>query len=1207
MKTKTGAWSVGLGPQALVLCVSVEIISLYKAPTVRLTHIKLAGFKSFVDPTHIPVPGQLVGVVGPNGCGKSNVIDAIRWVLGESSAKQLRGENMQDVIFNGSGDRKPVGRASVELIFDNSLGKAAGAWSAYTEISVKRVLERDGESSYFLNNLHVRRRDVADIFLGTGLGGRGYAIIEQGMISRIIEAKPEDLRSFLEEAAGVSKYRERRRETELRLEDTRENLLRVDDIRQELGNRLEHLESQAEKAGKYRGYETSLKRTQQLLWTLRKRDAQAQREKISRDVEAMGIELEAETARLRDAEKRVEDLRTKHYGASDAVHAAQGTLYEVNAEVARVEQQVQYLRDSRYRAEQQLNALRAQEAEQRDRQQGLEVARGDNTRALAEAAEQLAAFEEALREAREALPVADDNHRAAQALLAQAQDVLTQAEQQLRLEDTRQGHTDKLLQQLASRRARLEEERDALEIPNLSKLVRLESEIRELDHQLAGQRDAFEQCEAALPQLEQSLQAAEETAEQTQHRVHQLDARLTALQSLQEQVSRSGELDPWLDRNDLRRNAHLWQGIRIREGWENALEAVLRERLNSIGLIDLGQVHGWLSEPPPGKLSFHRVTASRVIDEPAPFGLERLTDYVTCTDARLAGVLDDWLARVYVLPNPAQGMEIAGKLPSGAMLVSAQGHVFTPTSVSFHAADSEVHGILSRQREIEALFAERTASDSRLGELNRVASSQKIQFDERRAAAERMRRQVSDRQEIQHQLKLDHVRLSQLAERMKARGEQIVRELAEIDAESARESAQQEEGGRQMEALRAGMLAMHAGVEAARKAHAEAESALQISRTLAQQAEREHQGALYKKQIIDNKIIEIDYSLQVLSQTLARMHVDAQTLTHEVSRTDETGLQEQLQQQLTLRSERERALKQAREELEGAEQTLRATEQERLVSEHKLAPARERINELRLREQEARLAEESFASQLAEAQANEEELLPLLEEGMRASKLQGEINRLTEDMAALGAVNLAALDELSIARERKTYLDSQSQDLTEAVETLETAIRRIDRETRERLQETFDSVNKHFGQMFPALFGGGEAKLLMTGEEILDAGVQVIARPPGKRNASIHLLSGGEKALTALSLVFSMFQLNPAPFCLLDEVDAPLDDSNTERFCALVKKMSANTQFMFITHNKITMEMASQLIGVTMQEQGVSRVVAVDVDEALRMREEAAA
>ncbi len=1173
----------------------------------HLTHIKLAGFKSFVDPTHIPVPGQLVGVVGPNGCGKSNVIDAIRWVLGESSAKQLRGENMQDVIFNGSGERKPVGRASVELVFDNSLGKAVGAWSAYAEISVKRVLERDGESSYFLNNQHVRRRDVADIFLGTGLGGRGYAIIEQGMISRIIEARPEDLRSFLEEAAGVSKYRERRRDTELRLEDTRENLLRIDDIRQELGKQLEHLESQAEKAGRYRGFESSLKRTQQLLWTLRKRDAQAQRTKFSREIELLGTELEAETARLRDAEKRVEALRAQHYGASDNVHATQGALYEVSAQIARLEQQVQFLRDNRNRAQQQLDSLKAQEAEQHDRLQNLETARAQNISALAVAAEQLSASGLSLQTARDVLPLAENDHRSAQATLARAQEALMQAEQQLRLDEARKGHVEKMLMQLASRRVRLEEERDALEVPNLSELVRLESEIRELDQQLAVQRGAFDDCETSLPTLDLTMRTAEETAEQTRQRVHQIDARLNALQALQAQVSRSRELEPWLDQHDLRRNPHLWQGIRIREGWEDALEAVLRERLNSIGLTDLSQVQAWFSNPPPGKVSFHRTGSAALSSEAAPPGLERLTDYVTCTDARLAGVLADWLAHVYVLPGPEQGMDIAAQLPAGAMLVSAQGHVFTANSVSFHAADSEVHGILSRQREIEALFAERTEADRRLDELNRDTSEKRIEFEERKARSDQLRRDLTDLQESRHQLKLDHLRLSQLAERLKARGEQIVRELAEIDAESVRESAQLETTAAEMAALNSGMTDLGTGVDNARLAYARTESASNLARTQVQEAERKHQESLYENSIINNKINDIKSSLQVTSQNIARLQNESAALLLEVSRSDETELQEQLQQQLTLRGERELALKLAREELEGVNLSLRATDEERVASEQKLAPARERVNELRLKEQEARLAEESFSAQLAEAQANEEELLPLLEEGLRASKLQGEINRLNEDMAALGAVNLAALDELSVARERKGYLDSQAQDLNEAVETLENAIRRIDRETRERLQETFNTVNQHLGEMFPALFGGGEAKLLLTGEEILDSGVQVIARPPGKRNASIHLLSGGEKALTALSLVFSMFQLNPAPFCLLDEVDAPLDDSNTERFCALVKKMAVNTQFMFITHNKITMEMANQLIGVTMQEQGVSRVVAVDVDEALRMREEAAA
>jgi len=1174
---------------------------------VRLTHIKLAGFKSFVDPTHIPVPGQLVGVVGPNGCGKSNVIDAVRWVLGESSAKQLRGESMQDVIFNGSGERKPVGRASVELIFDNSLGKATGPWAQYGEISVKRVLERDGESSYFINNLHVRRRDVADIFLGTGLGGRGYAIIEQGMISRIIEARPEDLRSFLEEAAGVSKYRERRRETELRLEDTRENLLRVEDIRQELGKQLEHLESQAEKAGRYREFEAGLKRTQQLLWMLRKRDAGLQHAKVTREIEATGIELEAQTAGLRDAEKRLEELRAGHYGASDAVHAAQGSLYEVNAEIARVEQQVQFLRDSRARAESQLASVRAQEQEQRERGESQQGALAENERQRALAQEQLADFEEQLRAARDALPAAEEAYRSAQAGLAAAGQALSQAEQQLQLEDARRGHTDRLMQQFATRRARLEEERDGLEVPNLSELVRLEKEITELAHQLAGEREALETCEAQLPGLEEAKRGAEQQAEQAQNRLNQFDARLTALQALQEQVSRAGELDPWLDRHGLRRNPHLWQGLRIREGWEDALEAVLRERLNSIGLDDLSQVYGWLSEPPPGKVSFHRLGVAATATAAAPQGLERLADYVTFTDPRLGGVLADWLAGVYVLHDARQGVELAAGLAPGALLVTAQGHMFSPGSVSFHADDSEVHGILSRQREIEGLFADRTAADESLVTLRQAAQSAGTEFDDRRAEAERLRRSASDLQESHHQLKIDHVRLAQLAERLKARGEQIVAEMAEIDAELERETAQQAQASRQIEALAGGMTGLAASVDTSRRAFELEEERLQEAREEARLLERQQQEAQFQTKTISSRINDIKSSLEVIDQNLQRLSAETIALSEEVERTDEGALQAQLQTQLQGRAAREEALKTARNGLEEADAKLRETEQERLAAEQKLAPLRERINDLRLKEQEARLSEESFAQQLAEAGADEQALATLLEEGVRASKLQAEINRLNEDIASLGAVNLAALDELASSRERKQYLDSQSQDLMEAVETLETAIRKIDRETRDRLQETFDTVNRHFGEMFPALFGGGEAKLVMTGEEILDAGVNVIARPPGKRNSSIHLLSGGEKALTALSLVFSMFQLNPAPFCLLDEVDAPLDDTNTERFCNLVRKMAGNTQFMFITHNKITMEMANQLIGVTMQEQGVSRVVAVDVDEALRMREEAAA
>ncbi len=1174
----------------------------------RLTHIKLAGFKSFVDPTHIAVPGQLVGVVGPNGCGKSNVIDAVRWVLGESSARQLRGDSMQDVIFNGSGERKPVGRASVELIFDNSLGKAAGAWSQYAEISVKRVLERDGESSFFLNNHHVRRRDVSDIFLGTGLGGRGYAIIEQGMISRIIEAKPEDLRTFLEEAAGVSKYRERRRETELRLEDTRENLLRVDDIRQELARQLEHLEGQAEKAARYRELEASLRRTQQLMWMLRRRDATSLRARVAGEIDSATIALEAESARLTDAQRRLEELRSNHYAASDAVHATQGALYEVNAEIARIEQQIQHVRDGRQRAEQQLASVQDQLAEQAGRVGSLTQSRCDSESELGEVREQLLALEEQLRDARESLPAAESADKSARELYTEAQQALDLAEQQMRLEETRKGHAEKLLQQLALRAARLNEERDGLEVPNLSELVALEKEIVDYEQQLSTQKLALENGQAEEPALEEEWLAAQSAAEQTQQRLNQLDAHMAALQSLQDQVGRASAVEPWLEARELRRNSHLWQGIRIRDGWEDALESVLRERLNSIALSDLPQAMEWFRDPPPGRVSFHlhaESGAQSVRTDPPP-GMVALTDYVTCTDSRLMAVLGDWLDRVYVVEDASQGLDKACLLPPGAMLVTPHGHVFTATSVNFHGADSEIHGILSRQKEIESLFTDRTAADQELSAKREEARSAEIRLEEHKAETGRLRKAVSELQESHHQKRLDHLMLSQLAERLKGRGEQIAGELEEIGQESAREQEQFLQASRLLEGIAATLGTLGSALHEAARTRTGAEANLQTARANVQKAERAVQEARFQEKTLLSKISELDNSLEIINENVQRLETRSKELRAEIARGDETSFQDQLSQGLAQRVEGEARLKQAREALEAAEQVLRATEQERLAAEQKLAPAREKISELRLKEQEARLAEESFTAQLIESAADEAALTPLLDDAPRPGKLQSDVNRLNEEIAALGAVNLASLEELATSRERKGYLDAQSQDLAEAVATLENAIRKIDRETRDRLQSTFDVVNRHFGEMFPALFGGGEAKLVMTGEEILDAGVQVIARPPGKRNASIHLLSGGEKALTALSLVFSMFQLNPAPFCLLDEVDAPLDDSNTERFCALVRKMADHTQFMFITHNKITMEMAHQLIGVTMQEQGVSRIVAVDVEQAMRLREEAA-
>ena len=1172
----------------------------------RLSHIKLAGFKSFVDPTHLPVRGQLVGVVGPNGCGKSNVIDAVRWVLGESSAKHLRGETMQDVIFNGGGERKPGNRASVELVFDNTLGKAAGPWSAYSEISVKRVLERDGESAYFINNQHVRRRDVADIFLGTGLGGRAYAIIEQDMISRIVEARPEELRTFLEEAAGISKYRERRRETELRLEDTRENLARVDDILQELTRQLEHLEAQAAVATKYRSLEGSLKLTQRLLWLLRKQDAANQRTRLAREVGEITVELEAETARLRQLEADLERLRETHYAAADEVHSAQGALYEASADAARLEQALAHLRDSRRRVEAQRGRL-AQETVELGRQ---DAALRESLAAQRAASEQARGRVGACRAVHEsesaAIPGAETAYASTRAQAEQTQQELARCEQAIEVETTRREHIEKLLVQLEQRGQRLEQERASLESAKPEGLDQIQHELDGLESRIRAKRDELALADEELPALEQAHRAQADQADAASRELVAVDARCTGLELLQRQVSRSGEMHAWLDEHQLDGFSRLWQGIRIEPGWEDALEAVLRERLNAIALDDLQRAAGWLTGPPPGKVSFFQKRSGDMAQAELA-GRRPLLALITCTDPSVTQVLADWLDRAYVVEDAAQGFSQRDGLPAGARLVCPQGHVFTRDSVSFHAADSEVHGILARQREIEQLRARHAAMEADVqAAAVRVARAQ-AELETHRAHAVQLREQAAHLQQQRHDLQLDHMRLSQQAERTEHRDEQIARELEEIHTDAERELQQRQAACDRLAELAARVAELRETLDVHRNAHESAARALDARREAVQAAERRHQEAVFELRVGTQKIADLEASLRELGEKTERVDSAAQALSHELASLDEGPVQADLDRSLACRMEREKALAQARAALEDAERVLKESEQQRLACEQRITPLRDRVGEVRLKEQEARLAEENFAAQLAEAGADELELAGKLEKGMRPNALQAEINRLGEEIAALGAVNLAALEELQAARERKTYLDAQSQDLREAMDTLENAIRRMDRETRERLQITFDEVNRNLAHMFPALFNGGEARLVMTGEEILDAGLSIVARPPGKRNTSIHLLSGGEKALTALSLVFALFQLNPAPFCLLDEVDAPLDDHNAERLCKLVQQMAQNTQFLFISHNKITMEMAEQLIGITMPELGVSKVVAVDIEEAMRMREEAAA
>ena len=1176
----------------------------------RLTKLKLAGFKTFVDPTSVFMPGQLVGVVGPNGCGKSNVIDAVRWVLGESKAGALRGESMQDVIFNGSGTRKPVGRASVEMVFDNAMGRAAGQWSQYAEISVKRVLDRSGESNYYINNTHVRRRDVIDLFLGTGLGPRAYAIIEQGMISRIIEAKPEDMRMFLEEAAGVTKYKERRRETENRLSDARDNLARVEDIRNELGGQIERLQAQAEVAARYRSLFAELTEKQNVMWLLKRNDARGERARLALAVSDAINQIEAETARLRESESRLEQARSDHYAASDAVHLAQNEMFAANSEVARCESELSHQREARARLDARLAQLDAdeknwteqREAAERDRTRWEDLA--ENARVRVETA---GARHE---EAQVRLPAFEQGLRDAEASSNTARRDLNQAEQQIRVEDAHRQSAQRALESFSQRRARVEQDREALQAPDLSALARLEALIDELNDAVADKQASTADLQFRLPQAQQAHRAALEAERLAAKKMTEARARRDALQQLQQKVQESGQLGEWLRRHGLESAEPLWRAVRVEPGWETALEAVLRERLGALGLGDTQRAALLAENPAPAMAAFALDGAFVPDSLIGPAQAEPLLERLQCDDAKWQRVLVEWLRGIYTVDDLAACIARRGELPAGGLFVDRSGHMVGQQSLVFYAPDARTHGVIERQREITELSEqlESLQLEAERAHEQVQATDAEIQSLQERTAV--VRRELNDAQQKAHEHQVEALKLTQARSRYEERVAQIERDLGEITDSSRQETAHLERAEAELARSRELAEAQRQRLEQALGVQREADDRLREARALESQLAREAQEAGFSERECATKLDDLARTIQLAASQLERVAREREQDELERATLDEGSIEMQLQSALELRTTREVLLTARRDALEAASAALRELEELRGRSEEMLEPLRNGLSDLRLKEQAAQLNEEQYSARLLEAQVDEAAVAAKLESDYRDVKeltLTRDINRLNREVNELGPVNLAALDELTSATERKGFLDAQSEDLNTAINTLEDAIRRIDRETREQLQETYNTVNRHFGELFPALFGGGEAKLVLTGEEILDSGIQVMAHPPGKKNASIHLLSGGEKALTAIALVFSMFQLNPAPFCMLDEVDAPLDDSNTERFCQMVRRMSANTQFIFISHNKITMEMAEQLVGVTMQEQGCSRVVEVDIEEALRLREEIAA
>jgi len=1168
---------------------------------VRLNSIKLSGFKSFPEPTNFMLPGQLVGVVGPNGCGKSNIMDAVRWVLGESRASELRGESMQDVIFNGTTTRKPASRSSVELVFDNADQRAGGQWGQFAEIAVKRVLTRDGTSSYYINNQPVRRRDVQDVFLGTGLGPRAYAIIGQGTISRIIESKPEELRLFLEEAAGVSRYKERRRETESRLGDTRENLTRVEDILRELSTNLERLEKQAEVAQHYRTLQADVTLRQHQLWYLRLGEASQEQTRLAAEAQAAVTTMEGRIADLRRVEADLDAVRQAHYAAGDQVNQAQGLLYEASTEVGRLEAEIRFVVEGRLRVEQLLASLKDQSLQWAGRaalaQSGLQELAQQSLKAQGDSAMLAVQVQEQALQ----LPQLEEAARQAQAGANGQRSAVAQVQQNIQVLAAEQRSVEEQSRQLGTRQSRLEADQKALELPDQAALTALENQLVQAGEVASGADARLHAVQDAVPQLDATRRVQQTNANTESARQTALSARLEALRALQEKVRTDGKLRPWLAKHGLDQLPGLWSRIHAQPGWENALEAALRERLGSLEVSKLDMVGAFANDAPPAKLAFF--TAPDVAAPTAAAGsLPRLADVLLLHDAGQAAMLRDWLSGCYTACGLDEALKLRAQLHDGEAIFVAAGHAVGKHSVSFYAPDSEQAGLLARAQEIEnldkqqraqALIAEQARQDLQRSELAYGdASTQLVQ----------LRRDAAASQAQAHALQVQVQRLRQLAEQALQRSSQLGEELSELAQQLDALDQRRVQAQARFEALDmqlADVQERHAQLD---ERLLQSQRSLNEARDQQRQVERRAQESQFALRSLHAREAELLRAVETAGQQSTALVAQAQAANDELRRLTEAAAQAGLQVALALKLEREQSLAARRSEYDDLTSRLRASDERRLQLERELEPLRQRITDLQLKEQAARLGSEQFQQLLADAHADMEAVRASLDASpVRLAGLQPLIDRLSQEVAALGAVNLAALDELTSARERKHFLDAQSADLVEAMTTLEDAIRKIDGETRALLSSTFDTVNVHFGKMFPELFGGGNAKLVITGEEILDSGVQVIAQPPGKKNQTIHLLSGGEKALTAIALVFAIFQLNPAPFCLLDEVDAPLDDANTERYAKLVIKMSQETQFLFISHNKIAMEMAQQLIGVTMQEQGVSRIVAVDMDSAVSM------
>lgn len=1168
----------------------------------RLSKIKLTGFKSFVDPTTLSFPSNRVGVVGPNGCGKSNVIDAVRWVMGESSAKHLRGAAMIDVIFNGSNTRQPVSQASIELVFENV---NIPPYPDNSEVSVKRQLSRNGESLYFLNNVRCRRKDITELFLGTGLGPRSYAIIEQGMISRLIEAKPEELRTYLEEAAGISKYKERRKETEQRMKHTQDNLVQLDQVRNELSQQLDKLQKQAKQAEKYEQLQKEAKLLKAQLLAIRWNVLDIAVQEQQHYIEEQSALLQADLSKLQNFEEVHKQQREAQAIAQQTFNEAQARFYEIQAKINRLEQDIAHINERQEQLQLDWEQLdKSKEAAQQtlatDEQQVAALGT-----AIEETAIELSTTQETESVAEQALQEAEGQLEAWQSTWDEFNQRAAAPTQAAQVERTHLQNLEQRLEQNQRRLLRLEEEGKGLDVPALERALHsLETEVATVSAALADAEIILETHSGQVLTLREEIQKQSAVLHIQQTQVHQLTGRLASLEALQEAAlgKNSADLDAWLHVQGLQDGPRLAQSLQVEKGWERAVEVVLGEILRALCVEDMVALQTALAKPPQGQLAIFETKPAKA-SSPGELSLAKVSREVLSTKVKAPWPLESLLATVWVAKTLEEAYQLRDQLAAYESVITPDGIWLGPNWLQSSQGTDERAGTLAREQEINRIATQLEKLDKTVQTASSELEQQRLALRDQENSRADMQRQVSEIQKQLSDLQAQQGGKQARLEHTKAQVQRIVQERAEL-------TTQLSEDNHDLETTR---QKLYAALEAMDKLADERE-------TLTRQRNS------YQETVMQGRI-----SWHTAKEARHQVEVKLESLRTDSARLQQgiTRLQGQLEQLAEQRYELQTALEKQTKPLANLQHKLTEFQHQRTITEESLLQAKQTVahldaavndydgqrREIETRSQTLRsvleqarmecqgnqVRRQTLEEQLTETQFSPIALLAELPEYADETSWQAQIEAVERKVERIGAVNMAALQEFEEQSKRKQYLDEQAEDLNKALSLLENAIQTIDRETKARFKQTLDTVNNFLQEMFPRLFGGGQASLELTGEDLLTDGVAIMARPPGKRNTHIHLLSGGEKALTAIALVFAIFELNPAPFCMLDEVDAPLDDTNVGRFCTLVKTMSERVQFIFISHNKITMEIADQLMGVTMQEPGVSRVVAVDINTAVDM------